>query len=158
MWNLIPAHSGVTSLVNCFTIAPFNAPYIFFSSAQQLLNTGFWTRQCTANSASYTNNVPFWAFKHRTMAEHIAAHINAFVYWWGEEGVRWAEAGKRKRRKEISRAWLHCPSIPPSPSFFSPPRCLYDWGKKVSFHHEIQADLYALKAKQTNIIFSVSRL
>lgn len=32
MWNLIPAHSGVTTLINCFSITPFCAAYfiLFF--------------------------------------------------------------------------------------------------------------------------------
>ena len=124
---------------------------IFFQRAT--LSTGIWTQPHTANSASYTNNVPFQAFKHRTMAKHIAAHINAFVY--GRRGKSRKAEEKKRDKQSLAALPLHLSG------FFFLLFCitLKKEKKKIPpFHHQIQADLYASGVKQTNIIFSVSRL
>jgi len=84
------------------------------------------------------------------MAKHIAAHINAFVYGRGKKKSKKAE--KKRDKQSLAALPLHL-------SLFSLPPSLYLCEKKnLSFHHQIQADLYVSGAKQTNIIFSVSRL
>lgn len=95
------------------------------------------------------------------MAKHIAAHINAFVYGRGREKSKKAE--KKRDKQSLAALPLH-PSVSLSLSLFSPlfflTLSLWRENKKrnLSFHHQIQADLYVSGAKQTNIIFSVSRL
>jgi len=66
------------------------------------------------------------------------------------------EKSKKALEKKGDKQSLAALPRHPSISLFSPVSIT---GKKsLSFHHQIQADLYALWAKQTNIIFSVSRL
>lgn len=89
------------------------------------------------------------------MAKHIAAHINAFVYG---RGRRKKIAGKAEEKKRDKQSLAALPLHPFLSVFLFLPQSISVKKKNLSFHHQIQADLYASGAKQTNIIFSVSRL
>lgn len=93
------------------------------------------------------------------MAKQIAAHINAFVYGRGRRKKNSGKAEEEKKRDKQSLAAL--PLHPFLSVFLFLPQSISAKKKRkknLSFHHQIQADLYASGAKQTNIIFSVSRL
>ena len=87
------------------------------------------------------------------------------LYMGGEE-KKSKKAEKKRDKQSLAALPLH-PSISLSLSLLSF-SSLYLCGEKIkkkeekkrnlSFHHQIQADLYVSGAKQTNIIFSVSRL
>lgn len=69
------------------------------------------------------------------------------------EGEKSKKAEKKRDKQSLAALPLHL-----SLFSFSLPLSLWEKKKNLSFHHQIQADLYVSGAKQTNIIFSVSRL
>lgn len=80
------------------------------------------------------------------------------LLYMGGKGKKGKKAEKKRDKQSLAELPLH-PSVSLSLSLFSLSPSLYRCDRRnLSFHHQIQADLYVSGAKQTNIIFSVSRL